>query len=84
VTIETQLKFIYVLRPFQKLSHVQVVPQTETVVMRKKRLFLDRDPGHDKIPGLLGHGSKIPDRTIKRVKPTDACTKFQLSKCHRG
>jgi hypothetical protein len=35
-------------------------------------------------PGLLGHGSKIPDHTIKTHTPMDLCSKFQLSRCYTG
>jgi hypothetical protein len=34
--------------------------------------------------GLLGHGSKIPDRTIETQAPMDLCSKFQLSRCYTG
>jgi hypothetical protein len=36
--------------------------------MLVKVFFFGKDPGQGQIPGLLGHGSKIQDRTI------DHCT----------
>jgi hypothetical protein len=32
--------------------------------MLVKVYFFGKRPGQGQIPGLLGHGSKIPDRTI--------------------
>jgi hypothetical protein len=50
----------------------------------EKRIFLGEGPGYSLNPGLLGHGSKIPDRTVETHTPTDFCSKFQLSRCYTG
>jgi hypothetical protein len=52
--------------------------------MLVKVYFFGKGPGQGQIPGLLGHGSKIPDRTIDHCKATDLCSKFQLSRCYSG
>jgi hypothetical protein len=41
--------------------------------MLVKVFFFGKGPGLGQIPGLLGHGSKIPDRTIDHCKATDLC-----------
>jgi hypothetical protein len=46
--------------------------------------FFGKGPGQSQIPGLLGHGPQIPDRTIDHCKATDLCLKFQLSRCYSG
>jgi hypothetical protein len=33
-----------------------------------KSVFFGKGPGQGQIPGLLGHGSKIQDRTLTTVK----------------
>jgi hypothetical protein len=48
------------------------------------KVFFGKGPGQGQIPGLLGHGSKIQDRTIDHCKATDLCSKFQLSMCYSG
>ena len=35
-------------------------------------------------PGLLGHGSEIPDRTIELHTKSDLYWKFQLARCYNG
>jgi hypothetical protein len=37
-----------------------------------KRVFF-KGPGQGQIPGLLGRGPQIPDRTIDHCKATDLC-----------
>jgi hypothetical protein len=49
-----------------------------------KSVFFCKGPGKGQIPGLLGHGPEIPDRTIDHCKATDLCWKFQFSKCYSG
>jgi hypothetical protein len=39
--------------------------------MLVKVYFFGKGPGQGQIPGLLGHGSQIPDRTIDHCKATD-------------
>jgi hypothetical protein len=51
-----------------KPLHVQI-GQQELKLCVKRCIFLDRGLGPGQIPRILGHGSKIPDRTIERVKP---------------
>jgi hypothetical protein len=46
--------------------------------------FFGKGPGQGQIPGLLGHGPQIQDRTIDHCKATDLCWKFQLSRCYNG
>jgi hypothetical protein len=41
--------------------------------MLVKVYFFGKGPGQGQIPGLLGHESKIPDRTIDHCKATDLC-----------
>ena len=64
-------------------SHVEF-EQRELKLYLKNLLFLGKGPGQGQIPGLLGHGSQIPDRTIETHTPTDLCSKFQLSRCYTG
>jgi hypothetical protein len=52
--------------------------------MLVKVYFFGKGPGQGQIPGLLGHGPQIPDRTIDHCKATDICLKFQLSRCYSG
>jgi hypothetical protein len=47
--------------------------------MLVKLYFFGKGPGQGQIPGLLGHGSQIPDRNIDHCKAIDLCSKFQLS-----
>jgi hypothetical protein len=35
--------------------------------------FFCKGHGQGQIPGLLGHGPQIPDRTIDHCKATDLC-----------
>jgi hypothetical protein len=51
---------------------------------QKSVFFLGESPGLGPNPGLLGHGSKIPDRTIETHTSTDLFSKFQLSRCYTG
>jgi hypothetical protein len=37
----------------------------------KSVFFFGKGPGQGQIPGLLGHESKIPDRTFDHCKATD-------------
>jgi hypothetical protein len=41
--------------------------------MLVKVYFFGKGPGQGQIPGLLGQGSEIPDRTIDHCKATDLC-----------
>jgi hypothetical protein len=41
--------------------------------MLVKVFFFCKGPGQGQIPGLLGHGFKIQDRTIDHCKATDLC-----------
>jgi hypothetical protein len=41
--------------------------------MLVKVYFFGKGPGQGQFPGLLGHGSKIPDLTIDHCKATDLC-----------
>jgi hypothetical protein len=53
---------------------VSVCDQQEsagTQVMLRKAFFLGESLGSSPNPGLLGHGSKIPDRTIETHTPMD-------------
>jgi hypothetical protein len=52
--------------------------------MLVKVYFFGKGPGQDQIPGLLGHGPQIPDRTIDHCEATDLCLKFQFSWCNSG
>jgi hypothetical protein len=37
------------------------------------QIFFGKGPGQGQIPGLLGHGPQISDRTIDHCKATDLC-----------
>jgi hypothetical protein len=50
--------------------------------MLVKVYFFGKGPGQSQIPGLLGHGLQIPDRTIDHCKATDLCSKFQVFRCY--
>jgi hypothetical protein len=72
--MDSELIIIFELTPFKsaltcwiwkKLTRVTV----ETVYF----------PWQGQDPGLLGHRPQIPDRSIDHCKPTDLCSKFQLS-----
>jgi hypothetical protein len=52
--------------------------------MLVKVYFFGKGPGQGRIPGLLGHGPQIPDRTIDHCKATDQCSKFQLQNKSNG
>jgi hypothetical protein len=39
--------------------------------MLVKVYFFGKGPGQGQIPGFLGHGPQIPDRTIDHCKATD-------------
>jgi hypothetical protein len=41
-----------------------------------KSVFFVKGPAQGQIPGLLGHGPQIVDRTIDHCKATDLCFKF--------
>jgi hypothetical protein len=41
--------------------------------MLVKVYFFGKGPSQGQIPGLLGQGSKIPDRTIDYCKATNLC-----------
>jgi hypothetical protein len=73
-------KTFLVLRSF---SHDQFRLQ-ELKLCSEKRIFSGEGPGKVPNPGLLGHGSKIPDHTIETHTPTDLFSKFQLSRCYTG
>jgi hypothetical protein len=73
VTMDSELITILSLRTF-KWALICSIWTTGTRVM----------PGEGHIPGLLGHGPRIPDRTIDHCKATDLCWKFQLSRCYSG
>jgi hypothetical protein len=52
--------------------------------MLVKVYFFGKGPVQGQIPGLLGQGPKIPDRTIDHCKAKDLCSKFQLFRCYSG
>ena len=77
-----KLERILTIRPFKRaLVEFEL---RELKLYLKNLLFIDKGPGLGQIPGLLGHGSQIPDRTIETNTPTDLCSKFQLSRCYTG
>jgi hypothetical protein len=41
-----------------------------------KVYFFGKGPGQGQIPGLLGHGPQIPDRTMDHFETTDLFSKF--------
>jgi hypothetical protein len=55
------------------MPNFEILGTTGTRVMLVKVFFFGKGPGQGHIPGLLGHGSKIPDRTIDHCKTTDLC-----------
>jgi hypothetical protein len=76
-------KTFLVLRPFEgALTCSFLIAGTQ--VMLRKTYFLRRGSWLRPESGLLGYGSKIPDRTIETHTPTDLCSKFQLSRCFTG
>jgi hypothetical protein len=52
--------------------------------MLEKVYFFGKGPVQGQIPGLLGQGPKIPDRTIDHCKAIDLWSKFQLYRCYSG
>jgi hypothetical protein len=72
-----KLKIILTLRSFKRAIICPILI-VGTRVMHVKLYFIGKGPGQGQIPGLLGHGSKIPDRTIDHCR-TDLCLKFQFS-----
>jgi hypothetical protein len=81
--MNSELITILALRPF-KWALICSIWTTGTQVMLVKVFFFGKGPGQGQIPGLLGHGPQIPDRTIDHCKATDLCSKFQLSRCYSG
>ena len=63
LAITTKLKSILTTRLFKR-ALTYWIWTTGTQVILEKPSFLGKGPGQGQIPGLLGHGSKIPDRTI--------------------
>jgi hypothetical protein len=81
VTMDFELITMLALRPF-KWALICSIWITGIRVMLVKVYFFGKGPGQgSRITGLLGHGPKIPDRTIDHWKATDLCLKFQLSRC---
>jgi hypothetical protein len=72
MTMSLKLKMILTLRPFKRAIICPILI-VGTRVMLVKVFFFGKGPGQGQIPGLLGHGSKIPDRTIDHCKATDLC-----------
>jgi hypothetical protein len=83
VTMDSELITILAMKPF-KWALICSIWTTETRVMLVKVFSFGKGPGQGQIPGLLGQGPKIPDRTIDHCKAIDFCSKFQLSRCYSG
>jgi hypothetical protein len=81
MTMSLKLKMILTLRPFKRAIICPCpILIVGTRVMLVFCIFLGKGPGQGQIPGLPGHRSKIPDRTIDHCRWTDLCLKFQLSR----
>jgi hypothetical protein len=67
MTMSLKLKMILTSRPFKRTIICPILI-VGTRVMLVFCIFLGKGPGQGQIPGLPGHGSKIPDRTIDHCR----------------
>jgi hypothetical protein len=67
MTMSLKLIIILTLIPFKRAIICPILI-AGTRVMIVKLYFLGKGPGQGQIPGLPGHGSKIPDRTIDHCR----------------